>query len=91
MKVVPVDSASSVLQIQNPKSQAASRAWDIGGDIDVEKYTKYNYHGKLYYIDEDSMGEIYDGDTRISIGETIVIDGVEYEYDMEQRQFVIFN
>jgi hypothetical protein len=36
------------------------------------------------------MGEIYDGETKTSIGETIVIDGVEYEFDLDEGKFVEF-
>merc|ERR1719473_97243 len=73
---------------ENPKLNAASNAWGI--DIDFEKFIKYTYKDKLYYIDEDAMGEIYDGETKTSIGETIVIDGVEYEFDLDEGKFVEF-
>ena len=72
----------------NPKLNAASNAW--GKEIDFEKFIKYTYKDKLYYIDEDAMGEIYDGETKTSIGETIVIDGIEYEFDLDDGKFVEF-
>ena len=59
--------------------------------IDFEKFIKYTYKNKLYYIDEDAMGEIYDGETKKSIGETIVIDGVEYEFDLDGGKFTSFS